>query len=527
MDNKKLTKGQKGLLAITIVLGVLTIALFCAFPFLAKGLGDADYASFTEMLNYQLTNFMNLFMFKYGGSANPVYFGLSALLYGVAVCWLIFLIVGVIVSGKKKTGVMVPSFLLGLVNVLLYLLLASNAQKYWGVVKGNDPYNGQVLYMVLVLVMAALYVLFFLFNIIFYFWTMRHAFVHYHPEEEEKQKEEQPAFEEEPEENLENEDDVRRVIREEIERNQAQFVALGNGFFTQQPQIIVVKVEGEAEVKQNGDVIEILHTGKAKIDVESQQVVQFEEDKQEPQEEQFEEEPAPEPEPVVEPEPEPVKEEPKEEPKPELVPTVKFWDAAREVFDGLDHSKPLPKEEPKPEPVEEEPIQEPEEESVEEEVVEEGDFLDNLKKGPREPFMLRILKADLETKANYNELKNEILSYGVKSRLSRSGDVFRLHTKKYVKIFLVGKTLKVYLALNPEDYKDSTIPVEDVGFRPNYAEMPLLFKVRSGLSVRRCKELIKAACEKDNLTQGEVKDTNWVSEIRAEAAKKAKEHKKK
>lgn len=107
--------------------------------------------------------------------------------------------------------------------------------------------------------------------------------------------------------------------------------------------------------------------------------------------------------------------------------------------------------------------------------------------------------------------------------MSRGGETFRLKEKRYAKIYLVGKTLKVYLALSPEDYKDSTFPIEDVGHRPNYAEMPLLFKVRSGLSVRRCKELIKAACEKDGLEQKEVKDTNWVDELRKLNAEKAKE----
>ena len=55
--------------------------------------------------------------------------------------------------------------------------------------------------------------------------------------------------------------------------------------------------------------------------------------------------------------------------------------------------------------------------------------------------------------------------------------------------------------------------------------MPLLFKVRSSLSVRRCKELIKAAMEKDELTQGEVLDTNWVDELRVLNAEKAKNKK--
>ena len=225
-----------------------------------------------------------------------------------------------------------------------------------------------------------------------------------------------------------------------------------------------------------------------------------------------EEEPLPEPEPEPEPEPipqpEPVKqEEVKVEEKREW-PQVSFWDKAREVWPQLDNPRPLLKEEKT------------------EEVPQEAN--DEWNRNKRQPFLNRVITADLDTKANYNELKNELLSYGVKSRLSRGGDTFRLGGKEYAKIYLVGKTLKVYLALSPEDYKDSTIPIEDVGHRPNYAGMPLLFKVRSGLSVRRCKELIKAACEKDGLTQKEVGDTNWVDELRqlnAEKAEKAKDKK--
>lgn len=221
------------------------------------------------------------------------------------------------------------------------------------------------------------------------------------------------------------------------------------------------------------------------------------------EEEPVKEEPLPEPEPEVVAEPEPVKEEAKVEKKREW-PAVSFWDKAREVWPQLDNPKPLPKEEKK-----------------EEEPQEEGN--DEWNRNKRQPFLNRVITADLDTKANYNELKNELLSYGVKARMSRGGETFRLKEKRYAKIYLVGKTLKVYLALSPEDYKDSTFPIEDVGHRPNYAEMPLLFKVRSGLSVRRCKELIKAACEKDGLEQKEVKDTNWVDELRKLNAEKAKE----
>jgi len=143
----------------------------------------------------------------------------------------------------------------------------------------------------------------------------------------------------------------------------------------------------------------------------------------------------------------------------------------------------------------------------------------------RVPFQERLIDADKEMKNNYNEIKNEILSYGVKSRVSNSGDTFRLHCKTYVKLTIAGKSLKLYFALNPEDYADSTIPVQDASNKSVYADIPLVFKVKSALSLRRCKELIAAAMEKDNLEQGEIGTVNWVKELKATYVPNAKEPK--
>ena len=125
-----------------------------------------------------------------------------------------------------------------------------------------------------------------------------------------------------------------------------------------------------------------------------------------------------------------------------------------------------------------------------------------------------MINADQEMKDNYNELKNEILSYGVNSRVSNSGDTFRLHRKTYVKITIAGLSLKLYFALEPEDYKDSKIPVQNAGHKGIYSEIPLVFKVRSGLSMRRCKQLIQDVMEKDGLEQGEVGKLDWVEDLR-------------
>ena len=135
----------------------------------------------------------------------------------------------------------------------------------------------------------------------------------------------------------------------------------------------------------------------------------------------------------------------------------------------------------------------------------------------RIPFAEKIVKADKDLQEKYNELKAELLAYGASSRVSISGDTFRLHRKPYVKITLIGKTLKCYFALDPKEFNDSTIPVVDASDKVAYEEVPTLLKVKSNLSVKRAKELAKLAFAKDGVEMNkEVKEHNFVKDIRAE-----------
>lgn len=168
--------------------------------------------------------------------------------------------------------------------------------------------------------------------------------------------------------------------------------------------------------------------------------------------------------------------------------------------------EPTPvKEEPAPEAVEPEPVvveevpapvveaPAPEASEDEEEAQKEGKSVIRLS------FSEKMVKAEVEIMEAYNELKAYALGYGLKSRISNAGDTFRLHLKTYLRINIVGKNLKLYYALNPADYKDSTIPVKDVSKKEMYAEIPLCFKVRSGLSIKRAKMLIDDVCGKEGL----------------------------
>ena len=453
MEKKKLmSRGLKVLLVVTAIVAVLYLVFLALFAVLARTSGDSELGGFKAIIMYYLHGMLDLIIFRCPEGSNViVHFALSIFFYALVLCWIIFLIAGIIVMDRKERKVIWWGIVLTFINLGVYALFAIGGSKYWHIINGVDSFKGNSALLAVTLVMLLFGALFFLLAVLAYFWSIVDSFLKPGKGARKELFEEEYAY---------DDSRIRDIVRDELIKNQPfKVVIVGN----EKPQEVVVEKEPEPVKEEQPVVVE---------------------------------------EPKPEPKQEPVKEVVKEQPKPILVPTVKFWDVARVVWPQLENPKPLPREEKPVEPV-----------NTEE---------DGWNRNKRQPFMVRIITADLDTKANYNEIKNELLSYGVKSRLSRGGDTFRLGGKEYAKIYLVGKTLKVYFALSPEDYKDSTYPIEDVGHRPNYAGMPLLFKVRSKLSVRRCKELIKAACEKDGLAQKEVKDTNWVDELRKLNAEKAK-----
>ena len=129
------------------------------------------------------------------------------------------------------------------------------------------------------------------------------------------------------------------------------------------------------------------------------------------------------------------------------------------------------------------------------------------------PFSVRMKEADPFLRDAYNELKAEVLSYGIKSRVSSTSDRFRLHKKEYVKMVIAGQFLKLYFALNPEDYKDTTYPFDDAGRMGAHKDTPFVFKIKSGLSIRRAKQLINDVASKDGLTQGEVVAHDYATDL--------------
>lgn len=204
-----------------------------------------------------------------------------------------------------------------------------------------------------------------------------------------------------------------------------------------------------------------------------------------------------------------------------------------EYFGQPREEQPAPQvivvEKPVAEPVKEEVVEEevivaPVVEEPVVEVVEEVIVEEPVVEAPKAPtparfsFTERITMVEEDQLDIYNELRNYLESYGLKSRISSTGDTYRLHKVTYAKVVFAGKKVKLYMKLNPADYVDTTVPFE-VSNKDVYAEIPFVFKVKSGLSLRRAKELIDdmmAKAEPALEKIAEPKDIDYARDLKAQ-----------
>ena len=111
-------------------------------------------------------------------------------------------------------------------------------------------------------------------------------------------------------------------------------------------------------------------------------------------------------------------------------------------------------------------------------------------------FTAKLARATDETKEYYNRIKNEILAYGVKPRMSWANESFYFGRNTYVKFGIRGKTLSTYLALDPAEFENTKYIFTDVSGLVKYKNYPMRVKVSSDRQVKWTKELIAQILEK-------------------------------
>ncbi len=239
----------------------------------------------------------------------------------------------------------------------------------------------------------------------------------------------------------------------------------------------------------------------------------------------------------------PAIEEPEDEPEETLV-TVS--DIVEEVESGQDEEE-IPEEQPEEEVVEEvpeeteEPVEETVEEVTEEEITEEqpeeevveevpaetqvetaeteenseedGDVeeftLDDLTDGQGEggvdfanmmrynrSFIARIIQSTDDQKGYYGEVRNALLSYKkVNSNIAWGAERFHKGRETIARFKIRGKTLCLYLALNPKEHEYSVYHHKDVSGVRMFDGTPMMIKVQSPRGVKKAIRLIDEMLE--------------------------------
>ncbi len=111
-------------------------------------------------------------------------------------------------------------------------------------------------------------------------------------------------------------------------------------------------------------------------------------------------------------------------------------------------------------------------------------------------FRAKMTSLSDEAKGFYRELKDEFLTYkGVKTRISWKAEGVRKGRETVARFAVRDNMLCVFLALDPDAYRDSKYVFESVKDIKAYEAVPMLVRVKSDLSCRKVKELIAQIME--------------------------------
>lgn len=117
----------------------------------------------------------------------------------------------------------------------------------------------------------------------------------------------------------------------------------------------------------------------------------------------------------------------------------------------------------------------------------------------KKSFTAKMKQSDEAVKAYYSDIKNELTSYKkLNSNVSWHGDRFNLGRDTVAKVNICGKTLCLYLALDPADpeFKQTIYHQKDVGEKKAYESTPFMIKIKSEAAAKKAVRLIGVLAEK-------------------------------
>jgi len=128
----------------------------------------------------------------------------------------------------------------------------------------------------------------------------------------------------------------------------------------------------------------------------------------------------------------------------------------------------------------------------------------------------KLCLSSAELKNKYNIIKNAIMKYNkVRSRISANYESFRKGRKLLIRFSILGKTLRVYLALDPNEYPVTVYHQRNEGDKKKYELVPMMLRVRSARSVRNAVKLIDELMEKEGIALAKsYEDVDYAKEFK-------------
>ncbi|MDE6472289.1 MAG: hypothetical protein K2L52_04610 [Clostridia bacterium] len=127
-------------------------------------------------------------------------------------------------------------------------------------------------------------------------------------------------------------------------------------------------------------------------------------------------------------------------------------------------------------------------------------------------FTAKLIQSDEYVKDYYTELKNELLSYNkVHARMSKKRESFNFGRTCLARLSIRGKTLRLHLALDANDYAETKYIVEDTSQTKSLADTPLMYRIKNDRRLKYAKELIATLMEKVGAVKQEIEPVNYTA----------------
>lgn len=129
-------------------------------------------------------------------------------------------------------------------------------------------------------------------------------------------------------------------------------------------------------------------------------------------------------------------------------------------------------------------------------------------------FRAKIIESADAVKESYFALKNALLSYaGVNSQINWSNDRFFMAGETVARISVRGKTLCLYLDLDPAAYPASVYHQRTVGDTKQYEKTPMMVKVKSATALKRALQLVAILMERLDTVSVEREPVDYAEEF--------------